>query len=302
MMTAHLRLPDSLALIRSFLYSPAGSQALGAAEDPLHLNLPPVLSTREGGAPTPDALRVMGALYLQAEMEEAGVIPVAELLANARGSLSLTSTRAAGKLEVFAERSRQWYDRAHRSQVFARLFGLGPATGSEAGNTVNGDFQQRLATLCLILVRYGEDYRWSRVVGSTREALLRQTATDLLVNLGLRQFGNTLIAARLIQEQLQHAIDILNDPDIGVLFQARGMWDLLRKILGDETPDLGRLLTRGQSGLRILDWLASVIPQLSESTLSRPLVPTGSPVFVWAAQWLEATGVQVAAPATRRVA
>jgi hypothetical protein len=296
-----LRLKDSLALAHDCLHSFAGVLALSIPEDPLRLNLPPLLTAGPQGELGSEELKVMATLYLQAELEQAGVIPVAELLAQQRILLGVRSISSAAKLETFAVRNHHWYDRQNRILLFARLFGLGLAARSEEGNTVNRDFQQRFATLCLTLVRYGEDFRGSLRPASTREALLRQVATDLALNLGARQFGNTISAARLIQEQLQQAIDLLNDVEIGVLFQARGLWDVLRKLLGPETPDLGRLLTRGQSGQRILNWLASTVGRL-DGTVAGPLLTANEPVYVWAASWLSATGVDLGGAAVQRAA
>jgi hypothetical protein len=277
---------------------PALALSLAAVEDPLRLDLPPML-TAAGQAPDAATLRVMATLYFQAELEQAGVIAVAELLAASRHTLEARGERVSRKLDEFADRGRhQWHDRQSRSLTFARLFGLG--TVDLHGSPVNRDFQQRFATLCLALVNHQRDYFWSQTPGPTREATLREAATALLFNLGPRQYGNLPNAARLIQEQLRAAIDLLNDPDLATLFGARGIWDVLRRVLGKETPDLGRLLTRGQTGLRLLDWLASVIPMLSNPAPAGPLVPANSPVYTWAASWLAATGIEMASNNVRR--
>jgi hypothetical protein len=153
--------------------------------------------------------------------------------------------------------------------------------------------------LCLALVNYQRDYFWGQTPGPTREAALREAMTTLLFNLGPRQYGNLPSAARLIQEQLRTAIDLLNDPDLASLFGVRGVWEVLRQVLGRQTPDLGRLLTRGQTGLRLLDWLASVIPVLREPARANVLAPADAAVYTWAAAWLAATGIEMASNARR---
>src|SRR5207244_494696 len=50
-------------------------------DDPLQLNLPPLLAGPD--IITPDALRGLAAMYLQAELEQTGLIVVVELLADA---------------------------------------------------------------------------------------------------------------------------------------------------------------------------------------------------------------------------
>jgi len=291
-------LSESLRLASDCL-RPALALSLAAVEDPLRLDLPPML-TAAGQAPDASTLRVMATVYFQAELEQAGVIVVAELLAASRRTLETRSERVSRKLDAFAERGRhEWYDRQSRSVTFARLFGLG-ATASLREGPVNRDFQQRFAMLCLALTDYQLDYFYSRTPGATREASLREAATALLFNLGPRQYGALPNAARLIQEQLRSAIDLLNDADLASLFGARDIWDVLRRVLGNETPDLGRLLTRGQTGLRLLDWLATVIPVLSNPAPAGPLAPADSTVYGWAASWLAATGIGMASSNVRR--
>lgn len=267
--------------------------AFASVDDPLRLDLPSLV-TAVGQVPQAETLKVMGIAYFQAEMEQAGVIAVAELLAASRLTLDVRSPRLSRKLEDFAERGRQqWYDRPHRNVTFTRLFGIGTAANLHEG-VVNRDFQQRFAMLCFALTTYQRDYMWGRNPGATREAALHETARALLFNLGPRQYGNLQSAARSVQEQLRIAVDLLNDPDLTALFQVRSMWDVLRQVLGDMAPDFGRLVTRGQTGMRILQWLASLSPVLQNSAARGPLLPSSSPVFVWAAAWLQATGIEAA--------
>lgn len=286
MTATHSRLQRSLMLAQACLQGPRHALAL-ANGDPLGLDLPPLLNGAGGVLPSAEALRGLAALYLQAELEQTGVILVAEALAEERTGLALRSPQAAAKLERFAEQRRDWYDRGRRLRLFARLFGLGTATDGEA----NHGFQQAFAQVCQAALQVAEDYRWGQRPGPTREAALRHAVRTLLFNLGSRQYGDTLLAGRKIQAQLRAAIDIVSDPDVGGLVQGRGLWDTLRKILGEQTPDLGRLLSRGQSGQRLLTWLALAQPQIVQDRAEAPLLPAGSPVFVWAAAWLEATGV-----------
>jgi hypothetical protein len=300
-------LRQSLALADASLRAAApaaGALALGiAAEDPLRLNLPPL--TGSGGLiPGAPVLRVVASLYLHAELEQAGVVAVAELLAENRYTLGVMGERGARLLEEFARRNRQWYDRDSRTRIFARLFGQGQAARPGEGREVNREFQQLLANLCGAIVGYSEQYRFRQRPTPAQEALVRQIATDLLVNLGARQYGNTATAATQIQDQLRRAIELLSDEGIAARFQARGMWDVLHKILGKETPDLGRLITRGQSGQRLLEWLASALPLITETPPSKPLFAAESPVFTLAASWLEASGFKVdnRGVATQRVA
>jgi hypothetical protein len=287
----HRPLGGSLALIELGLASGDG----GSEDYDLRLRLPPI--GRGGTLPSPAALRAIAALYLQSEMEQAGVILLAEHLAETKGGIPYLSVRAAEKLEDFSRRQRDWYDRRQRELIFARVLGSGRAASEGAGSAAsNRAFQTLLASLCLALVGYAEDQRWGQQPGAAREATLRMAALDLLGNLGPHQYGNTQPAARLIHDQLQRAIDILDDPAIGAVFQRRGIWDTLRKAFGAAVPDLGRLVTRGQSGMRLINWLADVVTQLAGST-RKPLTAPDAPVITWAASWLQASGLSLRAAA-----
>jgi hypothetical protein len=295
-----LRLHESLALANACLRVPV--QTLGLVDnDPLQL--PPLLTPGREPAITTQALRTMAAMILQSELEQACVIAVVELIAEARLRLDIASSTAIRGLEDFALRSRDSYNRTQREAIFARVFGTGGGAMSGRGANVNNDFQQLFGAFCYALSSYGTSLSWGRPLSPSAEAPLRQAATAVVLNLAPRQFGNTLVAGRMIGDQLHRAVDILSDTGIQTYFQARGMWDTIRKILGQQTPDLGRLITRGQSGLRLLNWLAGVMDNLNDPRASRPLATARDPVFVWAAQWLQATGLTPAnADAQRRIA
>lgn len=298
---------DSIRLAESILVRP---EALALElerpdRDPFGLNLPPI--TGSGGSSlTPDAgtLKVMATLYLQAELEQAGVVAVAEVLSGERYQLTIYSDRTAGLLEEFARRKRDWPDRRTREQIFGRVFGFGSLGSLQESSLTNRDFQTKLAAFCLEIRRIAMDLRWRNNVSPMLEAGWRQTAVDLLVNLGERRYGDLSSAARRIQEQLSSAITLLSDEGLGQAFGTRGMWSILRAVLGDNTPDFARLTTRGQSGLHLLNWLATVLPAISDKNPQRRILEGGSPVFGWAESWLTATGFDAAGsnPAMRRAA
>ena len=75
------RLERSLLISSACLNGHLASMALANGHDPLRLNLPPLLSGEENGlTPSETALRAMAAIYLQAELEQTGLIIVAEAL------------------------------------------------------------------------------------------------------------------------------------------------------------------------------------------------------------------------------
>lgn len=282
-MTSAIQFGESLAqaaiAVRSY---PPGTPP----QDSLRLQLPPIDIGRDGLIPSARVLRVIAALYLYAEHEQAGLIPVVEVLVASRDSLPVRSDVTAGKMEAFYQRERQWYDRSQRNALFARLFGLGP--GSDQGG--NHDFQRIFATFCLAIVAAAQSAQFGSP-GTFESARVSETALELLANLGAHQYGNTLSAAPMIHDQLAAAVDLLLDRGLQTAFEAQGMWNLLQKIMGDRAPDFGRLSHRGQSGQRILDWLANALPQLTGNPPRPPLIGPSAPIAVWASGWLEATGV-----------
>jgi hypothetical protein len=277
-------------------------------DDPLRLEIPPVIGADR--PPPPEAVRALGALYLHSELEQAGVVPVAELLAAERVSLDVRSVEAAARLDRFARRSTEWYDRAQRAVLFARLFGVGQAAGAEGGADVNHEFPERMAALCRELVdataaardpyRRGSRYGRSGSGGSYDSrggAYVRRAALDVLANVSPRLRGSALVAGQRLQEQLREAIEVLNDPAVGASVGARGLWATVRAVLGDETPDLGRLVDRGQAGQRVLLWLASALPRLGAGT---DVLSGSDEAAASAGTWLQASGLESSAwPAER---
>ncbi len=282
-MSADIQFARSLSLATESLSFATG---MVAAPDPLHLNLPPMGGPGDTSIPNAEAMQWLSALYFQAELEQAGVLPVAEALAQERATMPVVSTEAAGKLQDFAQMMKEhWYDRSYRGQIFARVFGIGELATNDQGTLVNHDFERSLGTLCMAVARdagFGS--------GDMEAEQVREAATQLLLNLGERQFGNALPAARVIQQELHRAVDLLSDPGIGSAFQTRGLWNTVLKILGPEAPDIGRHIRRAQGGQRVLLWLGSVQGQIGNTgVLFR--IAAGDGVFSAAAQWLQATGL-----------
>jgi hypothetical protein len=299
-----LNLLESMRLADSLLATPAMSLMLARAdEDPLRLNLPPLVGSSSNSL-VPDAtvLKMMAALYFQAELEQAGVIAVAEMLADARYQLTIQDGRAANLLEEFFRRKRDWLDRDSREHVFARVFGLGSLARNEEGAVINRDFQSKFANFCLNVWRCAEELKWQKMPNPMLDAAVRQAAIDLLINLGGRRYGDLYGASRRVQEQLGKAIALLNHQGIGSAFQVSGMWNVLQTILSPNVPDFARLTTRGQSGLNLLNWLVSVLPLIADRNSRQPLIQPALPIGGDAEMWLTATGFDLQRMNLRRAA
>jgi hypothetical protein len=266
-----------------------GTNDVTAADDPLRLDLP-ALGPSAGELPSSSTVRVLAGLYLASELEQAGVVPIAELLAEQRYTLNLSSYESAAKLEDFATRMRAWYDRAGRIQIYARLFGSGPAATNDAGVLVNREFVPQLAALCHALARYTDTMN-AGGPGVGLEASVRLTAQALLGNVAQRALGNTLLAARRLEDEVRHAVDVLRDPAISMLVGARTLQQTIVNILGKDAPDVQRLIDTGLTGQKVIDWLSRALPRVEEKTQSGPIMTFGDPIAVTAALWLHAAGL-----------
>jgi hypothetical protein len=265
------------------------ADSVPAGDDPLRLDLP-TLGPGSGDLPSAATVRVFASLYLAAELEQAGVVPIAELLAEQRDTLNLTSYAAAAKLDDFATRAHHWYDRPGRTQLYARLFGIGAGATNEAGALVNREFMSLFAGLCRALARFAEISGRGRGTAGL-DAGVRTSASMVLANLAPRGLGNTPLAARRLQDQVRHAVDILRDPAIGGLVGARTLQQTIINILGKDAPDVQRLIDSGLQGQAVLEWLATALPRIADDTGHVPVMTFDDRIAVTAALWLRAVGL-----------
>src|SRR5258705_10472354 len=100
----------------------------------------------------------------------------------------------------------------------------------------------------------------------------------LLANIASRSLGNPLLAARRIEDQVRYAVDILRDPAICSLVGARTLQQTILNILGNDAPDVQRLLDVGAAGQKVIEWLATAMARLTADPQEGPLMPPGVPV------------------------
>jgi hypothetical protein len=127
--------------------------------------------------------------------------------------------------------------------------------------------------------------------GATLEAGARLAASSLLANIGPRALGNTLLAARRLEDQVRRAVDLLRDPAIAGLVGARTLQQTIVNILGKDAPDVQRLIDSGLTGQKVIEWLGDAAPRLLGQG---PFMSPDDPIAVTAAMWLQAGGVTVA--------
>lgn len=266
--------------------------ALSASGDRYTIDLPE-FHGGAGGTVTPQAMQVLASLYLLAEIEGTYLPAVAEELASRRFTLNLTDRAAAQKLEELATRMRRaWVDRTLRNQIFARTFGIGYADQNLGDTAINREFEPRFARFCQAIAETARDLRgWGAPAGAAARASV--AAQSLLANLGNRVQGNTLVVAERLAAQLQLSIDALNHAGLASLFMGRTAWDVVRGVLGPDTPDLQAHVNRGQTGLRLMSWLSSNLSALRDLDAQGIVdaVQREPQLQGWAEIWLDAAGV-----------
>src|SRR5436190_2117336 len=273
-------LHHDLALAASVAPPPHVMAAL-AARDPLRLDLPPTPGMQQA----PEVLRTLSALYLSARLEETGLIQAADHLVQQRALLRVPATTAA-KLEDMARRAPQWYPRDQRALLYARLFGLGPAAGSDSQGT-GSRFEPMLAALCSAVVAQ------SRRDLAYTPGMVTYSAGSLAAAAGLTYGSGVVLAVPRINDQLRRSIDLISDAGIGPLLATHGFWQTLERLLEPNVPDLRRLVECGRHGQRILLWLAAALPSLSGGAPEETAVTVD--VAVSATAWLAANGLPVRA-------
>lgn len=296
-MTGAAPLALSLGHVARLLEGARAAQSLSfaASVDRLLIDLP---SYHGGDAVSATAVEVMAALYFAAEVETTYLPAVAEELAQHRFGLNLTDAGAAEALEALATQMRgRWVDRTLRNQIFARSFGIGEADPNLGDIAVNREFEPRFARLCAALAASSRDlHGWGAPAGAAMRAAV--AAQALLSNLSGRMQGNTLVVAERLAQQLNLAITALDHPGMTSLFMGRTAWDVVRGVLGNDTPDLEAAVTQAQSGLRMLTWLARNLGPLraAEAQGIVDAIRAEPNLQGWAEMWLAASGIS--APAT----
>ncbi|MCB1369843.1 MAG: hypothetical protein KDJ78_03440 [Rhodobacteraceae bacterium] len=270
--------------------------ARSASGDPFFLDLP-AFDGGAGGIVTQANLEVIGSLYFAAEVEGTYLPAVAEQLAEHRFGLNLTDRAAAEALETLAGAMRhEWVNRGLRNQIFARTFGIGDADPNLGDTVVNREFEPRFARLCSALSASARDLQgWGAPSGAAMRAAV--AAQALLGNLGSRMQGNTLIVTERLAHQLTLSVEALNHPGLASLFMGRTAWDVVRGVLGTDTPDLAAHVTRAQTGLRLVTWLARHLAavQAADAQGIIDAIAGEAGLRGWAEMWLDAAGVAPAA-------
>jgi hypothetical protein len=268
------------------------------ADDPLRLALP-ALPNPTATAPQREVLTAYAALYLQAELEEAGVLPAVDALAAQRNGLALQDRGAAQKLDRLAFSARDYPSRDERAAIFARLFGIGQGTvrGLQPSSPPLGgwgrhdgarlDFQQRLVRFATAVVRTDLERQRSGTAASPAlisQGAWRAAAQELLALVAAAPAGSLVQWARRIHQRSLQAFELLGDAGLMRQLGSRSPWDSLTRLLPEEgVARRDAAARRGAAGQQLLRSLAAVFDVE---------VPEAEAVQA-ALRWLSASGLPV---------
>ena len=269
--------------------------AWAAADDGLRLDLPP-LGLPARPAVTTQAAAAWGALYLHAELERAGVLPVVEAVVDSRHTLSLRQPASAQRLEAFARGTPRQHTRSQRAELYARLFGIGDAarvvSRHPSRHPSRIDFMQRLLRHASALLRADiERHRIGRI-SPAGQAVLRMSAANLLDLLAAQPDAWLLLSAKRIHARTLEAFALLGDEGLRLQLGARSAWHCLRLLAdarGLANADIDLAAQRGAAGQTLLTGLGPLLAALSDNSRELP-APEAATAFA-ALRWMGGLGL-----------
>lgn len=194
-------------------------------------------------AETRSRLEAMAPLYLAAELEAAGLLRAAEVIAGlfASGAITQPLGAAAERLHRFWQRRRERLDAGERNTLLQQAF-------------ETRYFEPLMARLCAAIVALadngdGRDLR--------EEAGLGLACRSMLDFLGQRAGGMVGFAAGDIVPAIDEAVAILREPALQAAFAVRDLWSLAAAVRGDTmaTQAVRNHVARAKAGSAVLHWL-----------------------------------------------
>jgi hypothetical protein len=265
-----------------------GGDPFALALDIGDIDLPPVVG---GSAQDQAMLRELAPLYLAAELEATGLLPLVEALAAlfATGALAGDPGAAGRLLHAFHVRRRNRLTADERQALFGRVFGTFYGPGYAAPGGRNAEFEPLFIDLTEAMAAFDRPRR-PRSIGPADHVRLHTAASALAANLVPRAGGITAYAAREVIAAIRESLEILGSPHVQAMLGARSVWTAVdrgsRRYLGRQSV-VAAHVNRARAGVAILSWLADVMPRLGN--LSVPLVSDGHPAVAAAMAWVQAT-------------
>jgi hypothetical protein len=207
-------------------------------------------------------LRVAAALLWCRELELVGLLPLVEALAEAlaRGELALPLGRALQRLVPFWKERDERLSAPERHAIYRRVFEgssdeAGPLSPPSSRSAVRADAE--LEALVDTLLALGRSARDEEPSGLRAQLALR--ARELGYLLSERAVGIAAFAARDIVAQIQQALELLREPELGQVLGGGDPWTLLARwgprLLG-RAPNVSSHFARAEAGRTLLGWIA----------------------------------------------
>lgn len=257
-------------------------EAVGARYGPVGLgviDLPPLT----GGRLVDAQIRVAAVLCWAAELEQAGLLPFVEALAQGVVAGTVMEPLGAGVHELI----RFWRSREHRftgperRALFARVLGDPAASPDEA-------VEPLLAALAQTLMAIGRARSDAGTGALQARAAVQAQALGAV--LSARGVGIAGFAARDVSDQVRAALGVLRDADVARALGGGGPWTIVTRhaprFLGRRV-DPDRHLGRAQAGMKVMGWIADEAPRLDSGAVR---IARDAPVIHDAETWSAATG------------
>lgn len=241
------------------------------------------LPALRGGRLVDAQVRVSGVLYWAAELEEAGLLPFVEALAEgvATGAVMEPLGAAVHELIRFWRGREQRFTAPERRALFARVLGDPATAGGEP-------VEPLLAGLVQTLLAIGRQRADMGTGGLEARAVVQ--AQELGSVLSARGVGIAGFAARDVVAQVRAALGVLRSADVMRALGGGNPWMIVarhapRFLRRAVDPD--RHLGRAQAGMRIMGWIADEAARLDAGAVR---IARGAQVVHDAATWSAATG------------
>lgn len=290
-------LEGAIALARGAL-ALAGPQAMALSQITLpDLPDPPLSAPVDQGI-----LRAIAPLYLAMEVESTGLTRALSAVAGyyVSGALRLPRGPVA---ETLLRHHRNYENRLpsdDRYAAYLRLFGQAPAGAVPYAtpDAVNSGFEDAMLRLAEAMHRYA-NLSPLDLAPTAAQRDIRAAARGLAERLINTGGGASQYLADEALQLIATATSVFKDPAMHGALGARDLWGAVdgalslqsgqpRRAFFGQAAQLARAhLTRGRSGLELLQWVADNAPRLGG--VGMLALPRDAPIFAAGSRWLEAT-------------
>jgi hypothetical protein len=220
--------------------------ALDAHERAYALSLAGIDFDLPEAAPTNEdrgQLNAAAPLYFASELERAGLLPTAELIAGlfVSGAITQPLGPTSKMLHDFWRGRRERLDADERNAIYARVI-------------ENPYFDRLMLALCTAVVSQADG------VDLREQVLVATHAQSLAAFLAQRVDPMAAIAARDIVETINTALAFLRDRMLQAAFAVKDLWQLVAIVGSQSAVSAGmpqQHVERGRSGQTVLLWLGS---------------------------------------------